>query len=198
MFLVSSNPRKLAEIQRYGLNLDLRPGLDLPEVEGIPDEVIRHKALAAGEGAVVEDTILAIDGQPVVDIKWRLAELADHQEVPTQWIVSLGHNDGTHIHLYRGVIEGVLRAPKEPGSVRAGAFGFDPYFVPQGETRSLDELEQQGLKDQFSARRLAVEHLVNRQATQTWAIADIPAWTGRYQAEATPTPPAPSGSRLRR
>ena len=53
MFLVSSNPRKLKELARYGLELDLRSGDDLPEVDGTPLEVAIHKAKLAGPGAVM-------------------------------------------------------------------------------------------------------------------------------------------------
>lgn len=178
MFLVSSNRKKLNEIQRFGLDLELRPGLDLPEVSGTPDEVIIHKAIAAGVGAVVEDTILSIDGEPVVDIRWRLHELAERLTLPAEWIVSLGHNDGTHVHLYRGVVTGRLRHPAHP---REGAFGFDPYFVPDGQDQSLDELEQQGRKDLFSARRQAVERLMEKAPHASVALADVPAWQGAYQ-----------------
>jgi inosine/xanthosine triphosphate pyrophosphatase family protein len=185
MFLVSSNAKKLAEIKRYGLDLDLRPGVDLPEVEGTIDEVITHKAIAAGAGAVVEDTVLIVDGQPVVDIRWRLTELGAHQDVPVQWVVSLGHHAGNDIHLYRGVIHGVLR---QPSCRRDGVFGFDPYFIPEGETRSLDDLEQIGKKDDFSARRRAVEQLINHQPFASFPVKTVQTWSGQYQGKTRPRP----------
>lgn len=183
MFLVSSNAKKLAEIKRYGLNLELRPGLDLPEIEGTPDEVITHKAIAAGVGAVVEDTILTIQGVPVIDIRWRLEELSDLTGVPAQWIVSLGHNDGESVHLYRGTVDGLLACPNAL-RVREGSFGFDPYFIPEGQTQSLDDFEVMGQKDRFSARRLAVDQLLNHMPVASFSLRDIPAWTGAYQGAA--------------
>lgn len=179
MFLVSSNRRKLAEIEEFGLALDLKAGLDLPEVAGTPDEVACYKALAAGPGAVVEDTILVIDGEPVVDIRWRLAELNERHDLAAEWMVSLGHHAEHEIRLYRGVLTGRLQVPSAPPP--PDAFGFDPYFVPEGETRSLHELAALGLKAHYSARRLAVEHLLRGQPDRVWTVASLPPWTGAYQ-----------------
>jgi inosine/xanthosine triphosphate pyrophosphatase family protein len=177
MFLVSSNRRKLAELARYGLNLDLRAGADLPEVQGTPDEVALHKALAAGEGAVVEDTILILEGQPVVDVRWTLAHLP-RGGVPVVWRVTLGHHAGDRIRLFRGEVEGHLH---QPAHVRPEAFSFDPYLVPVGYTQSLDELEQVGRKDEVSARRRAALALLAGQPDIEVATADIAPWTGAWQ-----------------
>ncbi len=76
--LVTSTKNKLAEYRSFGLdNLAIAEGVDLPEVAGSPDEVIIHKAIAAGEGRIVEDTVLFIDHRPVVDIRWQLDSLAE-------------------------------------------------------------------------------------------------------------------------
>lgn len=70
MLLVSSNPTKLDEYARLGLDLQLQLGEDLPEVHGTAEEVALHKAKMAGCGCVVEDTIVVVDNTPWVDIKW--------------------------------------------------------------------------------------------------------------------------------
>ncbi len=93
MFLVSSNPRKLKELARYGLELELRSGADLPEVDGTPLEVAIHKAKLAGPGAVVEDTVVIVAGQPWVDIRWNTQALQEHEGAPVTWQVTLAHND---------------------------------------------------------------------------------------------------------
>ena len=97
---------------------------------------------------------------------------------PVVWRVTLGHHDGTHIHLYKGEVPGVLRRPIW---VRPEAFGFDPYLVPQGYTESLDELEQLGRKDEISARRRAVEALLAHTPASSVKVDELPAWTGAWQ-----------------
>lgn len=179
MFLVSSNPKKLNEIRRFGLDLELRPGVDLKEVAGTPDEVVFYKAQAAGPGAVVEDTILVVDGEPVVDIRWRLDDIRKTPGISAQWIVSLGYNDGKFVHLFRGKVNGHLISPSV---CSANAFGFDPYFVPDGAIHSLAELEHFGQKDRCSARRLAVEQLMAATPMCSRPLADLPVWEGAYQA----------------
>lgn len=176
MFLITSNEKKLREFRRFGLEIEARAGQDIKEVEGTPLEVVVYKALEAGEGAVVEDTVLEIEGEVVVDIKFRLHELGQAPEA--RWIVTLGHNAGETIDIFEGVIEGRLVKPKNQ---QQNPFGFDPYFVPAGEERTLAELEEIGIKDDFSARKDAVTRLAKGQRTLRVAIGDIPEWVGKYQ-----------------
>lgn len=177
MKLVTSNPNKLAEFAGFGLNIQAHSGLDLREVQGSIDEVILHKAKDAGSGLVVEDTILEIDGEEVVDIRWRISQLSDHVGTPANWIVSLGHNTGTHIRVYRGVIPGILIS----NVASVNSFGFDPFFVPTGQDRTLEVLASMGLKDAHSARKRAVEALIADKPILVVALSDIAVWTGAYQ-----------------
>jgi inosine/xanthosine triphosphate pyrophosphatase family protein len=186
MYLVSSNDKKLAEFRRLGLDIQIKKGLDLKEVQGTPDQVILYKALDAGKDMVVEDTILVIDGEEVVDIRWKLDQIKTAKDA--QWVVSLGYNDGEYIHVYRGVIEGRLLSRRMVGILRflrilpnGDNFGFDPFFVPDGTFRTLDSLNKIGMKDQYSARRLAVCSLLDSHPIFSQKIIDIPDWTGKYQ-----------------
>ena len=183
MFLVSSNPRKLKELARYGLELDLRPGDDLPEVDGTPLEVAIHKAKLAGPGAVVEDTVVIVDGTPWVDIRWTTQALKEHAGAPVTWQVTLAHNDGQAIHLFVGQVQGAIVCP---AVVRAEAFGFDPFVLPEGFSLTLDELEQQGRKDEVSARKRAAQALVANLPTQSIPLAAVGQWTGRWQGSPKP------------
>ena len=176
--LVTSNPRKAEEFRRYGLNLAVAAGRDLPEVQGTITQVIVHKAIAAGAGRVVEDTVLRVDGRPIVDIRWCIDRLGAHAAAPCEWVVSLGVNDGTRIRIHRGVVRGTLA---KPSTVPADAFGFDPYLIPEGADVSLYELERQGRKDEFSARRAAALSLISGRAAYTRIIAKVPPWAGAYQ-----------------
>jgi len=181
MKIVTSNTNKLREFQRFGLNYEMAPGLDLLEVKGTMDEVIVYKALDAGAGLIVEDTILEIDGQEVVDIRWKIDELKTLNQpegIPARWIVSLGYNDGDTIQVYRGIVEGFLINPVE---IPEDAFGFDPYFVPAGQQFTLAELELEGSKDDYSARKLAVVNMINQNATLEVPVIDLKPWTGDYQ-----------------
>lgn len=188
MFLVSSNRKKLAEISRYGLDLDLRTIEDLPEVEGTPEQVAIHKALAAGPGAVVEDTILMVAGQPWIDVRWTLDKVRAHAGDHAVWRTTLAHHDGAAIRLYTGEVPGRL-VPAE--TVRLDAFGFDPWFCPDGYEQSLDELEQVGRKDEVSARRRAVQALLSQQSSLTVPIDQVEAWEGGWQGQSKTASPRP-------
>lgn len=175
--LVSSNPKKLAEYARYGLCLALTAGDDLPEVDGTPDEVALYKALAAGPGAVVEDTILIIEGVPQVDIKWTLDAVRE-KPATAEWMVTLAHHAGDEVRLYRGVCRGRLEPGPPPPE---GFFGFDPWFVPEGHTETVHRLTQAGRKHEVSPRRLAAEALKAEHAVRTVSVDKIPPWQGRWQ-----------------
>jgi inosine/xanthosine triphosphate pyrophosphatase family protein len=182
-FLVSSNQRKRIEFLRFGLELDVRSGADIKEILAEPDDVAIHKAIAAGPGAIVEDTILRIDGVDVVDVRWRLAELgAAADDAPrAEWIVTLAKNDGENVTLHRGVVLGKIIPPE---NVPDDAFGFDAHFVPDdAEGRSLHELEKLGVKDKFSARKAAVVSLIENRSSKTVRIAEVPPWNGPMQNE---------------
>jgi inosine/xanthosine triphosphate pyrophosphatase family protein len=177
MKLVTSNPNKLREFRELGLDLDIAPGLDLREVQGTIDEVIIHKAKEAGAGLVVEDTVLMVNGEEIVDIRWRIREFAQQEGTQAQWVVSLGYNDGETIRVYRGVIHGHLvnRVPRE------GSFGFNPYFIPQSSQLTLDELDVLGRKRDYSARSIAATELMAGRPVIQVALADVTEWTGPYQ-----------------
>jgi len=179
MKLVSSNETKLKEFQRILPMMEILKGLDLPEVEGSSDQVIIYKSLAAGKGTVVEDTILIIEGEEVIDIKWKMDELKNlpvGNTIKASWQVMLGYNTGTHIEMYKGVVNGIII----PDSTDTG-YGFDPYFLPDGSDITLGKLEQEGNKDNFSARRNALIKLKKGFTYRDERIFNIPVWTGKYQ-----------------
>lgn len=176
MFLVTSNEKKLAEFRRFGLDIDIRKGIDLPEVSSDSITVVTYKALAAGKDMVVEDTILTVGGEEVVDIRWKINELPD--DARAEWIVSLGWNDGDTIRVYRGIVRGSI---KVPDTIDSDAFGFDQYFTPDDIQMTLHDLEKRGTKDAFSARKLAVNALLNNDPVVSRKICDIPQWTGNFQ-----------------
>jgi inosine/xanthosine triphosphate pyrophosphatase family protein len=187
LLLKTSNARKLAEFRRFGLNLNAQPGEDLPEVQGTPEQVAIYKALAAGEGVLVEDTSLDVEGFDIgVNIRWLMETLASglRRDVAdgigprAVWRVSMAYFREGVMNLSTAEITGhMLVQPRGEG------FSFDRFFVPDGHALTLAELDQLGLKDGVSARKRAVEQLLNGQGV-TRPVADIPEWTGAYQAVA--------------
>lgn len=177
MKFITSNESKIQEIQAILPDAQIVKGKDLEEVLSDSITVAMYKALAAGAGFVIEDTILEIDGVEVVDIKWKLERL---QVADAKWLVHLGYNDGETIYIYRGIVPGII-IPQE--KFPEGAFGFDPYFFPEGSMYNLFELKKLGLKNDFSARKIALEALRNNDVFFSKNIAEIPEWSGQYQKE---------------
>jgi inosine/xanthosine triphosphate pyrophosphatase family protein len=182
MKLVTSNKFKLAEFKRFGLKLEIAEGLDLEEVDGTPLEVITYKALAAGEGNMVEDTILIIDGVEVVDIRERIAELNDLIGKDAIWKVSIACVVGDNLYTCSAEIYGYINVPlTNPDD----CFGFDAVFFPtKNNTKgySLHQLEIAGKKDDYSARKNCITDFMNHSGKYVKRkIKDIPKWNGKYQ-----------------
>lgn len=176
--LVSSNENKIAEFRRFGLKFDVQKGADIKEVDGDMDEVIIHKSISAGVNKIVEDTILVIEGEEIVDIRYRINEFSKNSYA--EWVVSLGYNDGVSVRVYRGVIKGRIIKTKD-----ISGFGFDSYFIPEGSDKTLSELDKIGEKDSFSARKIAVYNLLKDKYVLKININDIKNWNGKFQNEST-------------
>lgn len=178
----TSNPRKLAEINRFGLAVTAEPGEDLLEVDGTPEQVATYKSLAAGPRALVEDTSLDVEGFDAgVNIRWLLEHLTEEvkksgRTPKATWRVMLAVHDGEQMFVAKAEVPGHMVA--EP---RGAGFAFDAYFVPEGHDQTLGEMDAAGTKDLVSARKTAVQNLLSGHCT-TVPLSDIPEWTGAYQA----------------
>lgn len=172
MFVSTSSYHKIREYKKFGIEAKLGP--DMEEVLGTIDEVITYKVLSAEPFVLVEDTVLEIEGQEVVDIKFKLKNIEENNNV--SWITSLGYHDGINLYVYRGIIKGKTVSP-----VIEHESSFEPYFVPFGANITLYELKQQGRKENFSARRFALEAYRNSKPIFCKKISDVPEWTGKYQ-----------------
>jgi inosine/xanthosine triphosphate pyrophosphatase family protein len=174
--LVTSNRNKLAEYRAFGLpDLTLAEGLDLPEVDGSPDDVILYKALAAGEGMIVEDTVLYIDGSPVVDIRWQLDSLVAVVGKTARWDVRLGILHEGVVQVFVASVDGKIVKPRGEG------FGFDPFFEVSTTQMTLAELAAAGCKADHSARKFAVDNLLMDAPVIRLKQSDIPEWSGGFQ-----------------
>lgn len=175
--LVTGSPGKLAEARRIvGPTLEA-VDLDLPEVQSLDLlEVLRAKAAAAhaavGGPIVVEETgleLAALGGFPGPLVKWMLAAVGPEGVARTALALgdpratarcALLATDGGTESLGRGEAPGVLVLPARGG----GGFGWDPVFVPAGETRTYAELAA-AEKDALGHRGRAWRSLLAALAT---------------------------------
>lgn len=178
--IATSNLNKLREFQSIiGDKITIAEGLDLKEVDADPLTVMLHKSKDAGAGLIIEDTVLYADGEPIVDIRFRMSELSSlNKTIPAIWKVTLGYNDGQYIYLFEGVTHGLLKPNLKSDS---NSFGFDPYFFVESENKSLAELDGEGRKVEFSARKRAVENMMKGVYTQRFLLSEIEEWKGGYQ-----------------
>ena len=93
-----------------------------------------------------------------------------------RWVTSLAYSDGKHIFVYRGVSEGEFDSSRE-----IKGFGFDNQFYPLGENKTYFELEELGLKDNYSARSKALRSLVDNNIYLSKPVESILEWNGEYQ-----------------
>lgn len=191
--LMSSNPSKLREFARLGIEADIQaPSADLEEPEvSDPLFVAAHKAFQCGPGALCEDTRLDVQGADIGPlIRFQMDRLEALQGRPATFAVTLALHQGDRVDVWEGAIEGRLQA--QDG---VGGFGFDPFFVPDGaEGLSLARLEAQGRKDEFSARAKACQALRGHPPLKSFSIESLAAFNGPWQNETLPEK-APGASR---
>lgn len=185
---MTSNENKLKEFKRFGIkDLEIQKGMDLDEVDSDEYTVITYKSLMSGEMTIVEDTSLHVEGANIgVNVRWLMDNINDYHGKKATWIVLLGVNDGEYIKIYEGKVEGKLVKTDVKNDT---TFGFDSNFIPNGQTKTLSELDSLGLKDNFSARKKAVESLLSNDVSYVKHIKNIPQWSGSYQSnekESTP------------
>jgi inosine/xanthosine triphosphate pyrophosphatase family protein len=181
MILVTSNSSKRREFERFKIpGLIIQEGPDIREIVSTPDQIIVHKAIDAGEGRVVEDAIIVVDGVPIIDVKWQIeAILKGKYPVGTKidWQVRLGVVREGRVDTFFGVTEGTICDATEDG------FGIDPVLLVNGTGKTLARLDKEGDKDPISARRLAVENLITGNVAFSINAADVKLWVGAYQNE---------------
>ena len=161
----------MREFERIlGVSLELAE-VDLAEIQAVDtEEVCRAKAALAfakvGDPVIVDDTgfeLAALRGFPGALVTWVLEagglELL-HRMLPAESapiataVTCIGLADENGVQIFTGRVTGtVLSTPRG-----IGGFGFDPVFVPDGETSSLAEMKDAD-KDRHSPRGLALAKL---------------------------------------
>jgi XTP/dITP diphosphohydrolase len=179
LVIATHNPGKLVEITAllapYGIETISAGALGLPEPEETAPDFegnARIKALAAAAGAglpaLADDSgfcVAALGGAPgVVSARWagpgrdfsvamarvarEMGATADHRA----WFISvlcLATPDGNSV-AFTGRVDGKVSFPPRG----THGFGYDPIFIPEGETRSFGEMPAEE-KDAISHRALA-------------------------------------------
>lgn len=191
MILITSNKNKLNELIRLGLPISETKKIDLPEVLSDPTTVALYKSIEAGSNSLTEDTILKIDDEYIVDIRWRINEIIGLSEKTTiNWVLTLAHNDGYKINIYTGEIPCKINPKCLMFDFKKSddSFGFDEYLIPQMNDNkghenklSLYELEKKGCKDCFSARKIAVDNFISGKKTTSVLVSDLLPWKGKFQ-----------------
>jgi XTP/dITP diphosphohydrolase len=171
LLLATRNDHKLREFARLLRTVQLDPlpdGLPSPVEDGdtyAANALIKARAAAkaAGRAAIADDSGIeaeALSGAPGVrTARYAGDDATDHEnlaklarEAPAgtrlRYVCVIAHVDehGTE-HLFEGTSAGTV-APAPAGS---GGFGYDPLFVPDGETRTMAELSD-AEKDAISHR----------------------------------------------
>lgn len=170
--LVTGNPGKVAETRRI-LGREIESiDVELPEIQSLDlAEILQAKAAEAarhtdGRPFVVEETgleLAALNDFPGPLVKWmleaigadgiaRVAIATGDPRVRARCRMLL-RADG-HDLVAEGVTEGTLVLPGRGGH----GFGWDPVFLPDGETRTYGELDDDD-KDRISHRGRAWRRL---------------------------------------
>ena len=174
LVFVTGNPRKLQEASEILAPIELSTEtLDLPELQGSPDEIAREKARLAFKQLkvplFVEDTSLHINafgGLPGPYVKHfiqaigtegivkMLSSFKDKSAV-SRTTIAYCLDDGI-ISVVKGEVKGSIVEPR--GTSNFGAFGFDPIFQPEGKNRTYAEMPSEE-KNALSQRMKALKAL---------------------------------------
>ncbi|KAL7081327.1 hypothetical protein ACP275_14G033200 [Erythranthe tilingii] len=155
---VTGNAKKLEEVRAIlGNSIPFRSlKLDLPELQGEPEEISREKArLAAKEvngPVLVEDTCLcfnALKGLPGPYIKWFLEKLGhqglnnllmayEDKSAYALCVFSLALGPNADPITFLGKTPGKIVLPRGPND-----FGWDPIFQPDGYDQTYAEMAKE-------------------------------------------------------
>ena len=182
---VTGNAKKLEEVRlslsKGGAELPFtltNQKVDLPELQGEPEEISAEKCRLAAERVggpvMVEDTSLcfnALNGLPGPYIKWFLEKTGhtglnnllaayDDKSAYAQTIFGFSAGPGKEVHLFDGRLPGKIVPARGPPD-----FGWDPVFQPDGYEQTYAEMDKSE-KTAISHRTLSLNKL------QEWLMAN--------------------------
>lgn len=185
---VTGNQNKLTETRRvlenaYGSGLPFNlvaEKIDLPELQGTPEEIARTKVKHASERVkgpvIVEDTCLcfnALKGLPGPYVKHFLDRLGpeglqrmlhgfdDHSGYAQCTFAYSSGEAADEDHVFVGQLPGTIVVPRGGPS-----FGWDPVFQPNGYEETFAEMDK-AVKSSISHRYLALMKLVEFLQTKS-------------------------------
>lgn len=169
LIFITGNMHKVQWTKRYVHVPLTHKNLDLTEIQSLDvREVVEHKVKEAfkilRKPVIVEDTSFvfeALGKLPGTFIKWFFEELGNEgmcnlleKDRKAFYSVTFGIYNGKELHFCEGVVHGTI-AEKPLGK---NGFGWDPIFIPEGQTKTHGEMSDEEI-DAVSARRLALEEL---------------------------------------
>ncbi|KRX09239.1 hypothetical protein PPERSA_05908 [Pseudocohnilembus persalinus] len=174
--LVTGNKNKLAEFQKLLGEAVTNQAVDLPELQGEPEDIAKEKCRLAfkqiGKPVITEDTSLCFNahkGLPGPYIKWYLdklgpqglSEMLDSYQDKTgyaQCIIAYMKQEFSEPLVFVGKVDGSIVRPRQKEGEKA--FGWDPIFEPkESNGKTFAEMEKSE-KNLISHRGRAVEKLV--------------------------------------
>lgn len=169
LHFITGNQGKLKEVQSI-LGDVVALDIDLVEIQSLDaHEIIRAKLEEARihhKGKlIVEDTSLyfqGLNGLPGPLIKWfmksigndglmKIVQNLDNNRAEAKTVIGYSNANG-EVSFFEGSVFGTIVTPRGTG------FGWDPIFMPDGQTKTFGEMTAEG-KNSLSMRRLAVEKL---------------------------------------
>lgn len=174
----TSNKQKLQEYKDMNLNFEVIQGQDLKEVKSDALTVSIYKAIDSGLNILVEDTILKVNGQEIVDIRWKFDEVAKMDNPIIEWIVNLSIVDNGYVYVYTGIVQcDFVNSDFDP----FGPNAFDPFLKPKGVSETFYELNLKGIKKDFSPRTIAAQNLLDGNYIFKDKVSKFKKWSGDYQ-----------------
>lgn len=171
LVFVSTNEGKISEAERaLGMVLEVAR-IKLEEIQSFDqEEIVKRKAEYAfervGKPLIVDDVGLAFtawNGFPGPFIKYvedivgyekvlKMLQNEVNREVLIRSVI--GYHDGRGVHIFTGEVKGVFTTE----SRGAQGWGFDPYFLPDGQSMTFAEMGPEK-KGKISHRALAFKNL---------------------------------------
>jgi len=169
----TGNKDKFKEAKEILSDFDLRQiSIDLPELQGSPEEVAEKKAKLAfketKKPVFVDDTGLAfhaLNGMPGIYIKHFLHAIRQEglvklllgfEDKGATAFASIGYCDGKTTKVFIGECKGKIVPKKDLGY--GFGFGWDPIFQPDGFNDTFASMKPE-IKNKISHRRKALEML---------------------------------------
>lgn len=147
--------------------------IDLPEIHADPLKVIVHKASQMEDQILVDDTSLDIEGADVgVNVRWFIDNLHNFVGRPAVFRVYLAYRSSDKVYVYAGEIKGKI---VDPSGAEQKGFGFDKYFLPDGEYETL----AQAKPERVNARAIAVKNLFGGKVHHIGPV--VEKWDGLWQ-----------------